>query len=982
MCYFFCGSSTEDQKSPVTVLRTILGQLLKANKHLIRHVFPMYKTQGANMAEDLQILWSLCTTCFEDANIIETVIFIDALDECSLCYRTELMLWTQKVFKSRNDQKLPSLKVIVTSRSETGLPSQLEATTTLLDLDHEPEAIHQMGRDINRFIDINVKELAKSRRNLDQRTKVWLVESLRNEPGKTFQWITSVLQQLRNLTSLTRASIRALLEDLPTEMSHLYHELLTRVNKHDRNTSKFLLRLITAAKRPLSVSELNWAKVIFLTRGNMEEAQDHLESNFADTIRKLCVNMVDISNEKVTIKQRHFKEFLLSDSKDLDGAKQWYHFTNLEAQVNITESCIWRVRSLKRKTSELPTTPGIVRSFLDYDVTTNDEVEKNRTFFRKLNAQNPFFQYALNFLAEHFADIELHASVELISNMRSLYSNEDAFTLWCRGYWNEREEAHDAEMKTLHLEIPSLLREPIVKRTAKSTLTEATFEYSASPERMMSRNGHVRIFRGILEADSAACWRSFADSWTALNTAIDMKQTDLVKYVIDHGAEVNAPALGFAPIHRAVCTGNKELIHLLLDKNAEVNIQDSHGMTSIHLVALSDPKEAISDRMAILRLLLGRKAQMDIADKDGDTPLHKAAAQGHLEMVKLLVETGSNVRMRNCMGAMPLLKAIETRGKRVPMVRFLLDHMATEDFQIPNNAFLHAAVRENDAAVVKLLLEAGAEVETLDVKGETAFSQIAVSERYDKSIHELLLGKGAKFNAQDRHGVTLLHGLAAENELATIRKLLHNGADINSCTKEGDTVLHYAVSRRGGEDVFQFLLDNGANINARNKLGETPLHKAVGSWRSARTIDLLIKRGAKLELRSWNAQTPLHIAVQNQNAGLTRFLLSKGARSDISTIEGYGLFHLAEISFEYLFASYRRANIQKREYEKYWPFAHDGKQAQDDGPMHEFKGSLEQAAIMKIDKIKDALTTFGAKEDPPSPVKPKRRSSISKVEGL
>ena len=53
----------------------------------------------------------------------------------------------------------------------------------------------------------------------------------------------------------------------------------------------------------------------------------------------------------------------------------------------------------------------------------------------------------------------------------------------------------------------------------------------------------------------------------------------------------------------------------------------------------------------IVRLLVEAGANMDIADNDGDTPLHRAAIQGKDKVVSLLLEAGAEKDIKNNNGA-------------------------------------------------------------------------------------------------------------------------------------------------------------------------------------------------------------------------------------------------------------------------------------------------------------------------------------------
>ena len=355
--------------------------------------------------------------------------------------------------------------------------------------------------------------------------------------------------------------------------------------------------------------------------------------------------------------------------------------------------------------------------------------------------------------------------------------------------------------------------------------------------------------------------------------------------------------------------------------------------------------------MQILRLLLASGAKEDSLDKRQETPLHKAASRGHVEIVVLLKENGSNTEIRNLDGEVPLSNAIN-RG-RESVVRFLLQHINKEDLQDSESAFLHAAVRVANSNVIELLLDAGIDVNIKDKHSRTAFSYM--EKKCERSICEALLDKGADVNARGTDGATLLHKMATVDDLASMQYLLDRDANVDSLTDESDTVLHYAVAHGGHEDVFKFLLDNGADIEARNKLGETPLLKAVDCWRSQNTLGLLHQMKAQLEVRNNDGLTPLQIAIQKQNAGLTLSSLRRGADASVKTNDGLDLSQLAETSFLDSFASYRRKEIQKLRYPIY-------AMTRDDNLLQQLTGSLEAAAIQKIDYIHFWLQNFGVKE--------------------
>ena len=78
--------------------------------------------------------------------------------------------------------------------------------------------------------------------------------------------------------------------------------------------------------------------------------------------------------------------------------------------------------------------------------------------------------------------------------------------------------------------------------------------------------------------------------------------------------------------------GFRRATNSLLNKRADVNIQNKNGETALHPAAEKEHE-------ALVRLLLEKEARANIQDKhDGETALHRAAEEGHEAMLRLLKE--------------------------------------------------------------------------------------------------------------------------------------------------------------------------------------------------------------------------------------------------------------------------------------------------------------------------------------------------------
>lgn len=163
------------------------------------------------------------------------------------------------------------------------------------------------------------------------------------------------------------------------------------------------------------------------------------------------------------------------------------------------------------------------------------------------------------------------------------------------------------------------------------------------------------------------------------------------------------------------------------------------------------------------------------------------------------------------------------------------------------NGRLAEAVKNGDAAEVRRLLAAGADMEARDDIGRTPL--ILAAWLGDAVTAKALVGAGADVNAKDEHGRTPLI-LAAWSGSAEIANLLVGaGADLNARTHDGRTALVEAAEH-GEAEVANLLVAAGADLNAQEKRhGMTALLAAVWNYglENYRVIArMLIEAGADL----------------------------------------------------------------------------------------------------------------------------------------
>ena len=199
-------------------------------------------------------------------------------------------------------------------------------------------------------------------------------------------------------------------------------------------------------------------------------------------------------------------------------------------------------------------------------------------------------------------------------------------------------------------------------------------------------------------------------------------------------------------------------------------------------------------------------------------------------------------------------------------------------------------------------MDAGADVNAQDGKGETPLYKLVAWNPYSDTAVEFLLDRGADPNIAERHfGWSPLHRAAEKGSLVSVAVLLGRGADLHARGGHGDTALHLAsqfASGTEGLETVRLLLDWGAELDARNDFGETPLFGSVDSYVDGHpaTTALLLERGADVMARDIEGSTTLHRAASSSKAfpEVVELLLASGADARVENSKGLTPLDMAQ----------------------------------------------------------------------------------------
>jgi ankyrin repeat protein len=208
----------------------------------------------------------------------------------------------------------------------------------------------------------------------------------------------------------------------------------------------------------------------------------------------------------------------------------------------------------------------------------------------------------------------------------------------------EREEKKDL-FDTVMLNNISRVREMLRNNRR---LVNIVFD-GRTPLDAATERGRVEIVKLLLDEGADVNWTN-EYGWTALYAAVYYGHIEIVKLLLHSGADVNkSNNNGGAALYRAIQDDNKTIVKLLLDSGADPNKADKFGRTP-----LTEAVQFSYNQIRIVELLLDSGADKDKANVYGRTPLYIAAYNGHIDTVKLLLDAGADINKADKWGWTPL----------------------------------------------------------------------------------------------------------------------------------------------------------------------------------------------------------------------------------------------------------------------------------------------------------------------------------------
>jgi len=399
--------------------------------------------------------------------------------------------------------------------------------------------------------------------------------------------------------------------------------------------------------------------------------------------------------------------------------------------------------------------------------------------------------------------------------------------------------------------------------------------YGATPLSEAVSSGNPTMVESLLDAGAVAETLTTVDGETVLMTAARTGNADIVRMLLARGADVNAREKykGQTALMWAAAERHPAVVKLLLDHGADWKIRSIDRETKVPRLSAASSISPIArggftallfaareGDVETARVMLDGGVDINYGDVDNTSAMVVAIVNKQNTFAKFLLDRGANPNTVDAYGRTALYAVVDIRNQdwsalperksddplpSLDLAKALLAHGA-----VPNTALAKAlpgrsgmdsgdttldegstpfmrAARSGDGAMMRLLLEAGANPKLATKDGNNA----------------LLFAAGVGYRDKNTKG--------SESEaLEALKIAIEAGLDLKQANSRGETALHGAASR-GADTIVQFLVDHAAALNAKNNQKMTPLDFAMGKNSFAQlpvphdsTVALLKKLGA------------------------------------------------------------------------------------------------------------------------------------------
>jgi ankyrin repeat protein len=322
---------------------------------------------------------------------------------------------------------------------------------------------------------------------------------------------------------------------------------------------------------------------------------------------------------------------------------------------------------------------------------------------------------------------------------------------------------------------------------------------------------------------------------------------------------------GSTALHYAIDQNNVNVVRVLLEKGADPNKRNNGGRTPLRFAV--EAALSFTGETQILHLLFANEnVNINERDESGSTPLHYAFMKSNVTIARCLIESGANPNIADVNGFTPLFAAV-TFAKDVNIVELLLNHKDVDVNCLSNkgeNSLYYAKKNLHGLGerIANRLKEKGAvDTEVKMLKKYVQSNGTGEAEQIDSSNDSQIK---TERDEVDCIASKALHDAIIKSDVERVEILIVTGLDFTKPKwgEKGINALHLASKCAKTTELIDIILENGQfHINGGDKDGQTPLHYAIrGDNPAINARHLIEEKGADPNITDKNGVTPLQLA--------------------------------------------------------------------------------------------------------------------------
>lgn len=440
-------------------------------------------------------------------------------------------------------------------------------------------------------------------------------------------------------------------------------------------------------------------------------------------------------------------------------------------------------------------------------------------------------------------------------------------------------------------ELASLLAEEAKEVSSSRAREDDNWRDGCTALKVAACADHVDAIERLLKAGADPNAPVYFLGESVLEAAAAHGKLASVQTLLDHGADPNHSGefSSSTPLIAAARAGHRDVCMALLQAGANLTaLKDPDRNSAIKAAAENSDGALLEEFLKVgaetaspdredPKELPQKRKHLGRFQKSIDSALVAAAGTGNMTIMQQLLDAGADVVANvyvdpwHCHVTAIQNAAANGHLEVINMLLHIASSQGKLDVDLITGA-LESAVDGGQVAAIKSLLQNGADATKINTTNAAAKGHL------EALTHILKSGASAEPESRYREG-TPLQAAAENGHFAVVELLLANGADVNAPAKKphGSTALQLAAAG-GHTTVAQRLIDAGADVNAPpiSNFAETALQAAARTEGSA-MLDLLMAAGATLDttgMRNFPKKTTLSVAAEANKAELVSRLLA------------------------------------------------------------------------------------------------------------